>query len=194
MLLPPTPTPTPTPIDGAALNVALRTPRLHLVPLCGHHARQLFAGLQDPAIYRWIGMAPPADIDLFEARWTRVAERALADPDVFDLGWAVQRTADGAWIGKLDAEVLAHGVATNVGYLFLRPAWGQGYASEAVRALADHLARHGVVEQRATVTQGNDASARVLERAGFALARVLPANDVIRGETVDDVEYVRREA
>ena len=180
-------------LDALALNATIATPRLRLEPLSGCHARGMFEGMQHPAIYEWISMSPPVSAEWLEERWARVEHRALVGQDVIDLGWAVQRVEDGAWIGKLDAEVLSHGVATNVGYFFFPPFWGRGYASEAVTALSEHLARHGVVEQRATVTLGNDASGRVLERAGFARTRVLPGNDTLRGVVVDDVEYVRRD-
>ena len=182
----------PIRVHGPDVNVAITTPRLRLEPLDGRHAAPLFEGLRDPAIYEWISMQPSPDPAHLQARWARVAQFPLVGVDVLDFGWAVQRNADGAWIGKMDAEVTAPGVATNVGYLFVPAYWGRGYATEAVTALAAHLRRHGVFEQRATVTMGNEASCRVLERAGFVRERVLPGNDMLRGVPVDDLEYVLR--
>jgi RimJ/RimL family protein N-acetyltransferase len=180
-------------VHGPALSVAITTARLRLEPLRERHAAPLFEGLRDPAIYEWISLAPSPDLAHLRARWARVAQLPLAGVDVLDLGWAVQRLSDGQWIGKMDAEVTTRGVATNVGYLFLPPFWRQGYATEAVVALSGHLWRHGVVEQRATVTVGNEASCRVLEHAGFVRERVIVGNDELRGVLVDDVEYVRRD-
>jgi len=174
-------------LNRDALRAPIATARLVLEPVRADHAEALYAGLQDPRIYAWISAAPPRSAERLRQRWPA----SFRDGDVIDLAWVAMRTVDGACIGKLDAEVLARGVATNVGYLFFPAFWGQGYASEAVRALAAHLARAGVHRQRATVTVGNDASCRVLERAGFARRRVLAGNDTIRGEVVDDVEYVR---
>jgi [ribosomal protein S5]-alanine N-acetyltransferase len=180
-------------LDGEMLGATLVTARLRIEPLQGLHARLLFDGMQDPAVYEWISMPRPPSADDLEQRWIRLARDGARSREVIDLGWAVQRTEDGTWIGKLDAEIQASGVATNVGYLFFAPFWSRGYASEAVAALSDHLARHGVAEQRAAVTIGNDASCRVLERAGFVRTRVLPGNDRLRGVLVDDVEYIRRD-
>jgi ribosomal-protein-alanine N-acetyltransferase len=179
-------------VHGPDIKVAITTPRLRLEPLDGRHAAPLFDGLRDPAIYEWISTQPSPDLAHLQARWARVAQFPLVRVDVLDYGWAVQRSADGAWIGKMDAEVTALGVATNVGYLFVPAYWGHGYATEALAALSAHLRRHGVFEQHATVTLGNAASCRVLERAGFVRERVLAANDTLRGVAVDDVEYVLR--
>ncbi|MFL6695964.1 MAG: GNAT family N-acetyltransferase [Vitreoscilla sp.] len=182
-----------TPVDGPAINVDVATPRLRLEPLAERHAASLFEGLREPAIYQWISLQPSPDLAHLQARWARVAQRPLQGVQVLDFGWAVQRIADGAWIGKMDAEVTARGVATNVGYAFVPACWGQGYATEAVTALSEHLRRHGVIEQHATVTVGNEASCRVLERAGFVRERVIVGNDTLRGVLVDDIEYVRRQ-
>ena len=179
--------------DAASLCATILTPRLRIEPIAARHAAFLFEGLQDAAIYEWISMVRPTKIETLTARWANITERALASRADLDIGWAVQRLHDGAWIGKLDAFVEPNGIARNVGYLFLPTYWRCGYASEAVAAMCNHLAEHDIVEQRATVTVGNDASGRVLERAGFTRTRIIVGNDTIRGVAVDDIEYVRRD-
>ena len=42
----------------------------------------------------------------------------------------------------------------------------------------------------ATVTLGNEASCRVLEKSEFTRTRIIPQNDTIRGVKHDDVEYI----
>jgi RimJ/RimL family protein N-acetyltransferase len=175
-----------------ALNAPLATARLSLEPLTAAHADALFAPFQEEALYTWISLTPPASVERLRERWAFLEGRLSPTGDEAWLNWVARRTGDGALVGKLDASVDGAGVATNVGYLFFPAFWGQGLATEAVLAVAEHLERHGVTEQRATVTSGNHASGRVLEKAGFARARILPENDIIRGVKHDDIEYVRR--
>lgn len=175
-----------------ALGARLETPRLVLEPITGAHAEALFSSMQAAAIYEWIGALPPADVEALRQRWTRVETRLSPDGQMASLGWAARLRSDGVYVGKLDAEVDDDHIAVNVGYLFFPPFWGQGYATEALSAIVDSLERQGVIELRATVTRGNEASERVLVKAGFVRTRVIPENDEIRGVKVDDVEYVRR--
>lgn len=169
----------------------LQSPRLTIEPIERRHAALLHGSLQEPRIYTWISSTPPASIETLEARWSRANPHFSTDREEYFIDWAVKRSSDGVWIGKLDADLHLSGIATNVGYIFFPDFWGQGYAKEAVNALAAHLAANGIHEQRAAVTAGNSASCRVLESAGFKYVRTLPANDVIRGEPVDDLEYIR---
>jgi RimJ/RimL family protein N-acetyltransferase len=180
-------------VNRGALRAPIATARLVLEPFHPDHAEALYEGLQDARAYEWISLAPPRSVDDLRERMANALREHEVDRDEISLAWMARRREDGVCVGKLDAELLAHGIATNVGYLFFVPHWGRGYASEAVRALADHLAAAGVREQHATVTVGNEASCRVLERAGFVRERILPGNDTIRGQAVDDVEYVRRD-
>lgn len=173
-----------------ALNAAVTTQRLLLEPLTRAHAAKLFAPMQDEKIYHWISETPPLSVESLQRRWAAAEARLSPSRDKAWLNWAVRRASDGEYVGKLDAEVEARNVATNVGYLFFPAFWSQGYATEAVRALIAHFKRQGVTESRALVTLGNDASERVLVKAGFTRTRVIPDNDVIRGVTYDDVEYI----
>ncbi|POA97208.1 hypothetical protein C2134_18615 [Chromobacterium sinusclupearum] len=150
-------------LDISAIGTAVLSERLCLEPLQAEHATALFPLFQHPRIYDWISMRRPASIEALAKAWRDLPFKAAGEPDEYGFGWAVRRLEDGAWLGKMDADVRADGIASNVGYWFAPDYWGQGHASEAVSALAHHLVLHGVYEQRATVTVGNEASIRVLE-------------------------------
>lgn len=55
----------------------------------------------------------------------------------------------------------------HIGYLLGEAAWGRGYATELVQGLVTALADNGPLRVIGGVGQGNPASARVLEKAGF---------------------------
>jgi [ribosomal protein S5]-alanine N-acetyltransferase len=175
-----------------ALNITLNSQRLHLIPLEGKHAPRLFDALQDPAIYEWISAEPPIDVVGLEKLWSKLANE-LIYRDVLYLNWAVRCRENSEWIGTMDVSIDADLIATNIGYIFAPPYWRQGYATEAVYLLAEHLAQSGIVEQRAFVTFGNIASTKVLERAGFTRTRIIKDNDTLRGILVDDIEYIRQD-
>jgi len=151
----------------------------------------MFEPLQDDAIYRWISATAPSSIQALRERWARHESRVSPDGSEAWLNWAVQRTSDGVYVGKVDVSIGEADTATNVGYIFFPAFWGQGLATEAVVAVVDHLIGVGVTRLVATVTAGNAASARVLTKAGFAFTRVIPGNDIIRGVAHDDEEYIR---
>lgn len=108
--------------------------------------------------------------------------------------WAVRRKRDGAYLGSVDAEINPTLEAVNIGYYFFSEHWGQGYATEATTAATEHLMARGVHRLVATVTRGNTASARVLQKAGYQFTRILEGNDTIRGVVMDDEEYVKTAA
>ena len=75
----------------------------------------------------------------------------------------------------LDVET-AHRAAT--GYVLARDAWGQGYATEATRAMANLADQLGIGRLYALCHPDNRASVRVLEKAGFSFEGVLRRHTV----------------
>jgi 8-oxo-dGTP diphosphatase len=79
--------------------------------------------------------------------------------------WVVERQSDHVIVGVVGVGGTGY---HDLGFWLDRDHWGQGYATEAVTAVADFaLDALDVVEIRAGVFIENPASARVLENAGF---------------------------
>jgi RimJ/RimL family protein N-acetyltransferase len=80
------------------------------------------------------------------------------------------RKADRAVVGEIGANLRAASDTAQVGYSVVEPCWGQGYATEALRALLGHvLADPGVRRVVAETLVGHVASRRVMEKAGMRL-------------------------
>jgi len=79
-----------------------------------------------------------------------------------------QKTAARPVIGLISV-VMTEGDEAEIGYALAPTAWGQGFATEAVRTLVDTVFNLTEVARiRANLRLGNVASRRVLEKAGFA--------------------------
>lgn len=74
-----------------------------------------------------------------------------------------------------------------VGFLFAPHAQGQGYGGESLRAVCDYAFQEGGVRRlTATVTAGNVASRRTLEKIGFRLEGELRESYQLAGEWHND--------
>jgi RimJ/RimL family protein N-acetyltransferase len=86
--------------------------------------------------------------------------------------WAITRTSDGRLLGMIELRLEAS--RAELGYVLARPFWGQGYATEAVRAVVDlALAHPAIYRVWAVCDVEHHASARVLEKAGMQREGVL---------------------
>jgi RimJ/RimL family protein N-acetyltransferase len=157
-----------------------RTPRLLLRPGFPEDARALALAISDEAIVRNLAVVP----------WPYTLRDAISflasprDPVLPSL-CILQRTgASPRLIGTCGLGRRPSG-AVEVGYWITRPAWGHGFATEAVSALID-IAR----ALRLTSVEGshfidNPASARVLEKLGFRPTGIVaPRMSCARGEEV----------
>jgi [ribosomal protein S5]-alanine N-acetyltransferase len=153
------------PVKIETSNLILRRPVLSDVP-------ELFQFLGDPEAMQYTHCDASS----------RQCRRRIAAYD-----WQRRKDGFGPWtiIAKERNQIIGWGGLYNdpfdlrwgveVGY-YLRPSsWGRGYASELVTAaieMADHVLR--LPEVWAFTRPDNFASARVLEKAGFQVARWVP--------------------
>jgi ribosomal-protein-alanine N-acetyltransferase len=150
---------------------ALVTPRLALAPLVAAHADALYPILADPRQLEYLDQGAPASLEVLRERYRKLEARRSADGREFWLNWAiVARELGPDAIGFVQATVLEDGrawAAYEVGHAW----WGRGFATEATRAMLEHLeAAYAVTQFMATVDRRNERSWRLLERLAFRRA------------------------
>ena len=92
-------------------------------------------------------------------------------------GWSKSARAAACWAARVLISRPGRGVST--GYVLAEEFWGKGYAIEALRAVLELLKNSSVWRVEALCHIDHDASARVLEKAGFELEGTLaPAHDL----------------
>jgi RimJ/RimL family protein N-acetyltransferase len=102
---------------------------------------------------------------------------------------AVVRKSDGPLIGACSLRVRDE-YSGDIGYVYRREAWGQGYGSEAVRAIVDAgFEQLGLRRIWATCDARNTGSARVLEKAGMQREGHFRRDRLQRGEWRDTYFY-----
>ena len=172
----------------------LETRRLRLRPFTDADAEPLFALQSDPRVLRYWDAPPwtePSRADRVLAASRQMAEQGTG------ARLAVDRLADGSFLGwsSLTRWSPEHGSAS-LTYCLAEAAWGQGYATEAARALLrwafDTLDLNRV---QAEADTRNPASRRVLEKLGFVHEGTLREDCVVDGVVSDSWVFglLRRE-
>ena len=118
--------------------------------------------------------ADPDVMEHFPSVLSRVESDALVDriairwaEDGHGL-WAVERLADGAFLGFTGVARLKFLESPEVGWRFARSAWGHGYATEAAReALRWGFEVKGLDEIVSVTTVANERSQAVMRRLGM---------------------------
>ena len=96
-------------------------------------------------------------------RWMANAEESQYER------WVMERKSDGAVVGNIDVNTVVkkHNYC-NVGYTVRYDYWGNGYAPEALAAVADYLlTQRGYYLVECSCNERNTQSSRVMEKAGF---------------------------
>jgi ribosomal-protein-alanine N-acetyltransferase len=151
---------------------ALDTDRLRGEPLGPEHEAEMEAMMLDPRVYRtlwpWSGQPTPADmraglVDKQE-HWRRYG---------FGL-WLLRDRATGELAGRggLQYTDAIGDVYVEAAWAIVPDRWGQGLATELARAsVAVAFGSLGLAEVIALTLPENQASRRVMEKAGFAYDR-----------------------
>jgi len=104
--------------------------------------------------------------------------------------FAIARAEDDAMLGSIGLHSISRRHrSAELGYDISPDHWGQGLATAACRAIVAWARREGFVRIQATVLMGNEASLRVLERAGFERQGCLRQCRWIDGRACDVLIY-----
>lgn len=166
----------------------LSTARLRLRHFIGADADALFALHSNAHVLRYWDAPPwrePARAERFIAACRQIEEEGSG------ARLAIERGADGVFLGWVGlTRWNPDHRSASLGYCLDDAAWGQGYATEAARALLrwafDTLDLNRV---QAEADTRNAASARVLEKLGFEREGTLREDCVVNGEVSDSWVY-----
>lgn len=172
----------------------LHTARLRLRPFSDSDADGLFAMHSNARVLRYWDAPPWSErlrAELFITACRQIAETGTGTR------LAVDCVADGAFIGwcsltRWNVEFRS----ASMGFCFDDSRWGLGYATEAARALLQWAFNTLEVNRvQAETDTRNAASARVLEKLGFAREGTLREDCVVNGEVSDSWVYglIRRD-
>lgn len=138
-----------------------RSDRLLLRPIWPEDWQALLAGIADEGVVRNLARAPWP----YEERHAREFVALPVDP--FHPRFLITLAHDAALVGCIGIDETDATGVVEMGYWIARPHWGQGYATEAGRAVLGIARALGHHEARASHFLDNPASGRVLRKLGF---------------------------
>jgi RimJ/RimL family protein N-acetyltransferase len=165
------------------LGAVLEGRRIRLEPPRTEHLPTFVRWFADPAVTRYLQRRhPPSSRQ--EAEWLE----GVAGSDR-DIVWAVALRETGGIIGviglhRIDWQSRHAWIEISLGE---RPAWGQGFGTEAMRLGTAFAFREiGCEKVLASVYSGNDASIRLLEKLGYRQRGLLRRQAFFGGEWHDE--------
>lgn len=140
----------------------------------------MHAVLSDPVAMRYWSSLPHTDIEQTREWIGRMIASDRRESD----DWIVEQ--DGRVIGKAGCYRLPE-----IGYILHPDCWGQGIATEALRAVIDHLfAHYALPALQADIDPRNTRSIRLLERLGFTITGKAEGTWTIGEEVCDSVYLI----
>ena len=143
----------------------LETERLRLRPVKADDWSALYPIMSDPRVMAYWDspeIAHPTVVRGILAEQAEAMERGKA------WYWAVERQSDGLFLGSCDlSDIDRFHHRAEVGFIFAREAWGEGYGLESMSAVVTQAAALGLRRLWARTHVGNISSERLLQRLGF---------------------------
>ncbi len=171
------------------MNPEILTPRLLIRHFRESDLESFLAYRNDPEVARYQGWSLPYSRESALAFLVEMKDKQPAPGEWLQL--ALELSSTGESIGDLAFHLMKSDPRqAYLGYTLSRAHWGYGYASEAVRALLDHLFRelnlHRIV---AECDADNTASQNLLERLGFRREAHLVENVFFKGQYGSEYHY-----
>ena len=169
----------------------IETKRLILRPFDLSDAESMFRNwAKDPDVLRFMPYelcATVEDTQKHISQWLRYFEETAANSALF----AIVLKDSSEVIGTIDfAETDKEARSAEVGYQLGKAWWGQGYATEALRALIKYCFERVKLNRLwASYDSRNPASGKVLQKAAMKYEGTLRQCKVRRGELSDSVRY-----
>ncbi len=171
----------------ARLALPLLTPRLALRDFLADDLPAVRRYALDPRVLAHVLQEMKTEEDLTRHFSAVLNARAHRPRRAYELAVIVRRS--GALIGTCELTRTATGTA-EIGYLLARRYWGRGYGTEVATALRDAAFRDlGAVRLRALIAIDNEASRRVLVKAGLRWAALRRRHTHAKGRFWDCDEY-----
>lgn len=160
--------------------------RLILRPLWPGDAPALAAYRSDPQVARYQGWELPYTLPDAQQLIAEMAGRIPGDEGWVQIG--LESRAEGVLIG--DVALNTSGQQAEIGVTLSAPMQGQGYATEALRALISHVfGSLNLEEVRAEIDPRNLAVERLLLTLGFRHTVTEYGSYLHRGEWTDNAVY-----
>ncbi|MFD0471479.1 GNAT family N-acetyltransferase [Nonomuraea thailandensis] len=140
--------------------------RLLFAPLSATDADEMVHVLSAKSLYTFTGGSPPT-LDELRARYTRQSIGRSPDGTQEWRNWILRTKQDAHAIGYVQATIMDEGRRAEVAWVIGTSWQGQGYASEAARALITWLHTTGVTTVQAHIHPAHTASAAVARHAGL---------------------------
>ena len=172
----------------AASTPKLETSRLVLSRITLSDARDMYEYAKSEEVTRYLLWSPHPSLH-HTKRYIKLLQTKYESAEFFD--WGVHRKTDGKFIGTCGfAAIDPNELTGEIGYVFSPLVKGQGYATEAARAVLQFgFMILGLTRITARFMLGNDASEAVMRRLGMRATGFLPQEFYIKGEYRSILEY-----